>query len=29
MGHGKSDQNENTNGNALAFVCKHFNETSK
>ena len=27
MGHGKSAVNENSNGNALAFICQSFNRT--
>ena len=28
MGHGESGVNENSNGNALAFVCQSFNRTN-
>lgn len=28
MGHGESGMNENSNGNALAFVCQFFNRTN-
>lgn len=28
MGHGQSSLNENSNGNALAFICRHFNSTN-
>ena len=26
MGHGKSSLNENSNGNALSFICQSFNQ---
>jgi hypothetical protein len=28
MGHGESGVNENSNGNALAFVCQSFNRAN-
>lgn len=29
MGHGESSVNENSNGNALAFICEFFNSNAK
>jgi ParB-like chromosome segregation protein Spo0J len=29
MGHGESAVNENSNGNALAFICQSFNRTNQ
>jgi hypothetical protein len=28
MGHGESGVNENSNGNALAFICQSFNRAN-
>jgi hypothetical protein len=28
MGHGESAVNENSNGNALAFICQSFNRAN-